>query len=89
MPGFVLAFGYTSQEDAHSACSSLLSSTSVPLAMHLGLARKYSIWQRNRAETFWAEVEASLQVNMALMRTAGDVASGSQQVVKQLIQKEA
>ncbi|KAF9421947.1 hypothetical protein BGZ76_003912 [Entomortierella beljakovae] len=44
--------------------------------------------KKNRAEKFWIEFKASLQVNMALTRTAGEVASGSQQVVKQLIQKE-
>ncbi|KAF9319457.1 hypothetical protein BG006_002988, partial [Podila minutissima] len=87
MPRFAAFFIYSSEQDAHSAFSTLLSSTIVPQQLQATIKDKYEIWRRNDGRNYWASVAASTQIAVTTKRTVAEVVSASEHVAKKLIQE--
>ncbi|KAG0351579.1 hypothetical protein BC939DRAFT_508362 [Gamsiella multidivaricata] len=89
MPDFAATFNYCSEQDAHSAFSTLLSSTTIPQQLQVALKDKYEIWRRNDGRNYWASLVASSQIAVTTKRTVAEIVSGCEHVAKKLIQEHS
>ncbi|KAF9096281.1 hypothetical protein BGX23_011671 [Mortierella sp. AD031] len=88
MPDFAADFDYYSEQDAHTAFTSLLSSTIVPERLRKPLRDKYEVWRRNNGEEYWASRQAVSQARISTKRTATELIASSEHVAKKLIHEQ-
>ncbi|KAG0247918.1 hypothetical protein BG011_000729 [Mortierella polycephala] len=89
MPDFATTFNYCLEQDAHSAFSTLLSSTTIPQRLQTVVKEKYEVWRRNEGRNYWASVTASTQIAVTAKRTVVEIVSGCEHVAKKLIQEHS
>ncbi|KAF9422408.1 hypothetical protein BGZ76_003790, partial [Entomortierella beljakovae] len=81
MSDFATDFNYVSENDAEMAYKDSLSKYIIPQKLRQSLIAAYDVWKRNEGITFWA----SRKVSSSLEYTAGELASESKYVAKDLI----
>ncbi|KAI1313035.1 hypothetical protein EDD11_002740 [Mortierella claussenii] len=86
-PDFVHTFNYYSEQDAHNAFTSLISSSLIPQRVRTALVSHYNIWRRNSGAEFWASRNLSSQISITTKRTATEVVSGTEHISKKYIQE--
>ncbi|KAF9119394.1 hypothetical protein BGX30_003868, partial [Mortierella sp. GBA39] len=87
MSGFVEAFGYTSEQDAHSAFSYPLSSSEIPRSVRTKLTGEYERWRRNEGAAYWASRAADYQIEVSTKKTVVDLVDRGQYFAGKLLRK--
>jgi len=89
MPGFVKAFGYSSERKANADYLELLSSSNFAQSLRLRLEKNYKTWLDNHALTFWAERSIAFKAKLALTATAEDMVEGSRPIVHCVLHEQS
>ncbi|GJJ79221.1 hypothetical protein EMPS_11581 [Entomortierella parvispora] len=89
VPGFVKAFGYSSEQNANEAYLKLISSSNFTQPLRSRLDKNYKTWLDNHALTFWAERSVALKAKLALTATAADMVDGGRPIAHCVLQEES
>ncbi|KAF9578063.1 hypothetical protein BGW38_006352 [Lunasporangiospora selenospora] len=86
MVSFSNAFGLTSEEDAHTALISLLSSKLLPAKLRAAVSKTYELWRRNEGVVYWTRRMAGRKVDVSTGMTVDDLVDRGQKFTRKILQ---